>query len=80
MYIKWCDKCVVHVLTSIHKDNLADTSKRNRITGNNTEKPDAVLEYIQKIHLVDKEGIMMITVNSLRKSVKWYKKIVLSHP
>ena len=75
MCIKWSDKRVVHVLTSIHTDKMVDTGKIDRVTKNSIMKPEAVLEYTNKVRLIDKADMMMATVNSLRKSTTWYKKL-----
>nr|XP_054930729.1 piggyBac transposable element-derived protein 4-like [Dermacentor andersoni] len=72
--LKWHDKRDVHVLTSMHDALLEDTGKVDRVTGENKRKPACVLEYNMKMGLVDKTDMMMSFSESIRKSLKWYKK------
>ncbi|KAG8238303.1 hypothetical protein J437_LFUL017789 [Ladona fulva] len=38
-------------------------------------KPDAVVDYIKNMRLVDKLDMMVGSVECMRKSIKWYKKL-----
>lgn len=75
MCIKWRDKRVVHILTSIHADEMVNTGKRNHATGDLIQKPAAVVEYTHKARSVDMVDTMISNVDCMRKSQKWYKKL-----
>ncbi|KAK4309138.1 hypothetical protein Pmani_000613 [Petrolisthes manimaculis] len=73
MCIKWCDKRVVHMLSSVHKGDMCDSNSRDR-QRQVVRKPLAVLEYNKKMRLVDKSDMLLSSVECLRKSIKWYVK------
>ena len=75
MCLKWLDKRDVLVLTTVHKNTMVDTGKTNHATGNHIRKPEAVIDYTNKVRLIDKADMMVATVNTLRKTMKWYKKL-----
>jgi len=62
------------MLTSIHENNIIQTEKRDYITGEPIRKPEAVVDYTQKMRIIDKADMLLSCVESLRKSIKWYKK------
>lgn len=72
--VKWRDKRVVHLLTTLHTNSMVDTSKRDRRTGASIKKPACVVDYTQKMRLVDKADMLISSVQCVRKSLKWYKK------
>ncbi|XP_040072194.1 piggyBac transposable element-derived protein 4-like [Ixodes scapularis] len=72
--LKWFDKREVHLLTSMHEAHLEDTGKVDRRTGTPQKKPACVLEYNQKMGLVDKVDMQLSFTESIRKTLKWYKK------
>ncbi|XP_037774045.1 piggyBac transposable element-derived protein 4-like [Penaeus monodon] len=74
MCFKWSAKRMVHMLTSIHENNIIQTEKRDYITGEPIRKPEAVVDYTQKMRIIDKADMLLSCVESLRKSIKWYKK------
>lgn len=73
--VKWRDKRVVHMLTTLHTNSMVDTGKRDHRTGASIKKPACVLEYTQKMRLVDKADMLISNIQCVRKSLKWYKKL-----
>ena len=70
------------MITSIHKNKIITTDKKDHNTGEQIEKPEAVADYTLKMRIIDKADMMVSCVGCLRKSVKWYKKFFffLSYP
>ena len=73
--IKWNDKRDVHMITTFHAGKLQNSAKVDRVTGDRIQKPDCVLDYTQNMRLVDKADMQLSTVECIRKSIKWYKKL-----
>lgn len=73
--IKWHDKREVHMLTSINKDGMAPTKKKNHLTNEIVEKPLAVIDYNANMGGVDKSDMQIHFIESVRKTIKWYKKL-----
>ncbi|XP_063597902.1 piggyBac transposable element-derived protein 4-like [Penaeus indicus] len=73
MCFKWSAKRMVHMLTSIHKNEIIQTEKRDYSTGEPIRKPEAVVDYTRKMRIIDKADMLLSCVDSLRKSIKWYK-------
>ena len=72
MCVKWCDNRVVHMLSSVHEDRWVDCQKR---TGEMMKKPACVVEYNQKMRIVDKCDMLISSVECVRKSTRWYIKL-----
>lgn len=76
--IRWMDKRNVDMLSTVpdHASTLIDTGKKNR---KNEEilKPQCVLDYNNAKKGVDYSDQMASYYTTLRKSLKWYKKVVL---
>lgn len=75
MALKWKDKKDIFMLTTIHKSNMGPSLKEDRNTGLPVMKPMAVLDYCQNMGTVDTADMMMSSLQCIRKSVKWYKKL-----
>lgn len=73
--MKWHDKRIVHMLTTLHTDTLIDTGKKDHITGASIKKPACVVDYTQKMRLVDKADMLISSIQCVRKTLKWYKKL-----
>ncbi len=73
--IKWTDKRDVHMITTIHTGAMKDSGKYNHRTNEIKYKPDAVIDYNINMRLVDKSDMMITTIDTNRRTVKWYKKI-----
>lgn len=82
--IKWHDKRDVHMLTTINKDGLGPTKKKDHHTNATIEKPLAVIDYNANMGGVDKsdmqiwsnpQNVSIHFVDCSRKTKKWYKKV-----
>lgn len=72
---KWYDRRDVYTLTTMHTLSFQATGKRDHRTGREVLKPSAVLDYNKNMGAVDKTDMLLSSVGSVRKSVKWYKKL-----
>lgn len=75
MALKWKDKKDIYMLTTIHKNIMAPSLKEDRRTGLPVMKPMAVLDYSKNMGSVDTADMMLSSLQCIRKSVKWHKKI-----
>jgi hypothetical protein len=73
--LKWKDKRDVHMLTTCHTAELIETAKKNRKTGENKVKPKCVTYYSKNMGAVDRADMLLSSVQSIRKTMKWYKKL-----
>lgn len=73
--IKWRDKKDIHVLSTIHSKRMLPSMKEDRRTGLPVMKPEAVLDYSKNMGSVDTADMMLSSVQSIRKTCKWYKKL-----
>ena len=67
---------VVHVLSTIHRNQVKDTRKTNR-AGEPIKKPSCVMDYNLHMGGVDKIDQQLHQIYALRKNYKWYRKIFL---
>lgn len=70
--LKWTDKRDVHMLTSIHNNamGVAKISRNEEVV-----KPTCVIDYNSNMGGVDRTDMLLSTTESVRKTVKWYKKV-----
>lgn len=73
--IKWKDKREVRMLTTLHKNSMKPTGKIDRSTKEEIQKPECILDYNEHMGSVDKSDLLLSSVESVRKTVKWYKKL-----
>ncbi|KAH9632025.1 hypothetical protein HF086_007414 [Spodoptera exigua] len=73
--IKWHDKKDIHLLTTIHDKTMHPSLKEDRSTGLPVMKPKAVLDYSSNMGSVDTADMTLSSVQCIRKSLKWYKKL-----
>ncbi|CAL7937381.1 unnamed protein product [Xylocopa violacea] len=73
--MKWHDKKEVWILSSAHAATLIETEKRDYRTGLNKKKLSCIADYNSNMGAVDRVDMILSTLNSVRKSVKWYKKL-----
>ena len=73
--LKWHGKRDVYMLSTVHESSMVSTGKTNSLTDEEIMKPLCVKEYNQNKGAVDKSCMQMTFSESLRKSVKWYKKL-----
>ena len=72
--LKWKDKKDVHMLSTIHGTDMTAARKVHYQTGRPIWKPISVQDYNENRGLVDKSDMQISFSESLRKSLKWYKK------
>ncbi|XP_050293711.1 piggyBac transposable element-derived protein 4-like [Anthonomus grandis grandis] len=75
LVIKWKDRRDVHMITTMHANEIEVLPKVDRITKENVRKPTCVVEYNNKMGAVDRTDMMISSIDSMRKSIKWYKKL-----
>lgn len=75
MALKWYDKRDVYTLTTKHMLSFQATGKHDHRTGREVLKPRAVLDYNKNMGARDKTDMILSSVGSVRKTVKWYKKL-----
>ena len=73
--VRWQDKREVNMLSSCHKPHVEETGKTNRQTGRTIIKPSCIVDYNQNMGAVDKSDMLLSSVECVRKSMKWYKKV-----
>ncbi|KAK7788744.1 hypothetical protein R5R35_000768 [Gryllus longicercus] len=72
--MKWCDKREVWMLTTCNTAEMIETNKVNRMTGEKIRNPQCVVDYNTSMGAVDRSDMILSSIQSVRKSVKWYKK------
>ena len=73
--MKWHDKKEVWMLSSAHAATLIESEKRDYRTGLYKKKPSCIVDYNSNMGAVDRVDMILSTLNSLRKTIKWYKKL-----
>lgn len=71
--MKWMDKKEVFMLSTMHSDEYVSVPKRSR-KEEIVRKPACVHDYNSFMGAVDNTDMVLSTINSTRKSTKWYKK------
>lgn len=69
--MKWIDKKEVCMITSMY---TADFAAVSRYGEQSVQKPVYVISYNKSMGIIDKVDMVLSTVNSTRKSLKWYCK------
>jgi hypothetical protein len=75
MALAWKDKKDVTMLTTVHKNVFKPTGKVNYVTKIPISKPESIVDYNKNMGAVDQSDMMLSSVNSSRKTLKWYKKL-----
>lgn len=75
LFVRWQDRREVTLLSTMHTMEMKETGKKNRATGEDVLKPSCVLEYNLNMGGIDKCDMLLSSVQSVRKSTKWYKKL-----
>ena len=73
--LRWRDKRDIQMLSTVHKGQMVESRKVDPITKEPKIKPDAVIDYTHNMRLVDKSDMLIGTVECVRRSLKWYKKV-----
>lgn len=75
MALKWLDRREVFMLSSLHDSSLLNTNKSNRKSGEIIKKPKCVVNYNKCMGSIDKCDMLLSSVEFVRKTTKWYKKL-----
>jgi len=75
---KWRDKREVMMLSTLHTGKMTDSGKVNR-RRERVNKPDSVIDYNMHMCGVDRMDQLVSYYTPLRKTLKWYRKVVLHH-
>ena len=70
--LKWKDKRDVHATSNVHTPELTETTNRH---GKELVKPNVVIDYNENMSGIDRSDQMLSYHSSLRKTVRWYKKV-----
>lgn len=73
--LKWKDRRDVYMLTTMHENEIITLPKVDRITKENKKKPLCVVAYNEKMGAVDRSDMLVSSIDSMRKNIKWYKKL-----
>ena len=74
--MKWQDKREVLMLSTVHGGHVIEGAKRNR-HGEAVKKPDCVFAYNAHMCGIDRLDQLLSYYSPLRKTLKWYRKVVL---
>ncbi|RLU25290.1 hypothetical protein DMN91_003383 [Ooceraea biroi] len=72
--LKWQDKREVYMLSTYHSADFINTKKINYRTKQVIQKPSCIVNYTTNMGAVDNRDKVIASVESIRKSTKWYKK------
>ena len=72
--VRFNDKKEIYFLSTIHKANMVNTGRRDR-QGNQIRKLQVIHDYNRYMGGVDRNDEMIANYNSVRKSMKWTKKV-----
>jgi hypothetical protein len=75
--LKWRDRKDIHMLSTCHDASMGPSSKLDRETGLPVMKPECIINYSLNMGSVDNADMMISSVQSIRKTIKWYKKLAL---
>ena len=75
LVLKWTDKREILLLSTIHRGEMEETRKIDRKTGERIVKSDVVNDYNINMRLIDKSDMQISSVDCLRKSKKWSRKV-----
>lgn len=73
--LKWMDNKEVWMLSTVNGPEFVETEKKDHKTGQNKLKPSCVVNYNKSMGAVDKADMMLSSVQCIRKTMKWYKKV-----
>lgn len=73
----WKDKRDVFLISTMHKEEMAETAKRDRVTKEPILKPKVIVDYNAHMGGVDRCDALLHSYQSMRKTMKWYKKLFL---
>ena len=62
------------MLTTMHTGCLVHSGKIDHRTNQPKLKPDSAIDYNKNMSLVDKADMQLNCTETIRKTIKWYKK------
>ncbi|XP_017790882.1 PREDICTED: piggyBac transposable element-derived protein 4-like [Habropoda laboriosa] len=71
--MKWKDKKDVYMLSTMHTEEFVSMPKHSR-KEEMVQKPSCVCDYNKFMGIVDKTDMVISTIGSMCKSMKWFKK------
>ncbi|XP_022832069.1 piggyBac transposable element-derived protein 4-like [Spodoptera litura] len=77
MALKYKDKRDIYMLSTCHTAEFGPTNKYNRQTGLPVMKPEIIIDYNKKKGIVDNTDMLLHSVQCIRKSKIWHKKLGL---
>ncbi|XP_031338615.1 piggyBac transposable element-derived protein 4-like [Photinus pyralis] len=75
LVMKWKDRRDVSMITTMHENKMVNLDKVDKVTGEPVKKPLCVVDYNGKMGAVDRSDMMISSIECMRKSNKWYKKL-----
>ena len=73
--LRWRDKRDITMLSTTHPGRMVNTGKLDPVTREEIVKPDVVIDYTKNMRLVDKSDMQIASVECMRRTMKWYKKL-----
>ena len=73
--VRWEDKRRVRMLTSMHKFQFCASGKKSYLTNEDIIKPRSVHEGNQNIDGIDNTDGQLSITETVRKTMKWYRKL-----
>lgn len=71
---RWKDRRDVYMLTTQYENKMIAISKKDH-HGNQINKSLSVLKYNENMGFIDKTDMLLSSIECVRKTVKWYKKL-----
>jgi len=75
LVLKWLDKKEVYMITTVHRVEFSTTGKKNWKTGEDIIKPVCICNYNKNMGGVDNIDRQLSLSETIRKTMKWYKKL-----
>jgi len=75
---KWQDKREVLMLSTHHSGKMVESGRQTK-EGEKKKKPESIIAYNNFMCGVDRMDQLMSYYSPLRKTLKWYRKVVLQH-
>ncbi|XP_050064320.1 piggyBac transposable element-derived protein 4-like [Aphis gossypii] len=71
---RWKDRRDVYMLTTQFENKMIAIGKKDH-HGNQVNKPLSVLKYNENMGAIDKTDMLLSSIECVRKTIKWYKKL-----
>lgn len=72
---KWLHKCEVRILSTKHTDEMIVYGKT--LQREDKQKPSCILNYNENMGTIGKTNMLLNSTESVRKTIKWYKKVYI---